>query len=515
MRKRVGRAGRLIYAFAYFLSLFIVLACTASRAGAQPKAPATQVASVSPSVVIYLIDTLRADRVGVYGCKDGLTPKLDALAAECVTFDQAYSAAPWTLPSIASLFTSTFLTEHGLVTTSSVQPEDLKTLGQILATRGYRSAVFTANAWSNWIADAKRGYPRCFVQKPVYDWNRWQEWFRREAKPPFHAYVHTIEPHIPYSAPLEFINRFGPITEEERKAANATIRNYTKNRLHLDDQRESTLSHFSEELATREAEAMAPLPAMSTTIRLLYDANVAWADENLGRFVQYLKDQGRWDDCLFVLLSDHGEEFGEHGGWMHGQSLHEELLRVPLLIHFPRGEFAGTRMKEIASLVDVMPTILDYMGCRAEQAECRGRNWLPVLRGETIASDSNAARVVAVRHNTSRSDHLHRKTRGTLNIAVREGPWKAIWNVDLDSLELYHLQRDPREQANLASADEETAKRLLTVAKRFMKNEKRRAPGRVAEKLDRKSEENLRELGYLGDETDDEDDEKGKERKRP
>ncbi|NUQ44633.1 MAG: sulfatase-like hydrolase/transferase [Phycisphaerae bacterium] len=466
---------------------------------AQSSPPSTQPAHRTPSVVIYLIDTLRADRVGVYGSKDGLTPKMDALAAECVLFEQASAAAPWTLPSITSLFTSTFLTEHGMGTTASALPDELKTLGQILAARGCRSAVFTANAWSGRIADAKRGYPRYFVQKPVYDWNRWQEWFSREAKSAFHAYVHTTEPHIPYSAPLDFINRFGPVTEEQRKDANEKMFNYVRNRPHAFDRRESTLTQFSEELAAIEAEAMAPLPAMSTTIRVLYDAHVAWADENLGRFVQYLKDQGRWDDCLFVLLSDHGEEFAEHGGWMHAQSLHEELLHVPLMIHFPRGEFAGAKISDPASLVDVMPTILDYMGCRAELAQCRGRSWLPRLRGEPAAPDASTARVVAVRHNTSRADHLFRRTRGNLNIAVREGPWKAIWNVDLDSLELYHLQRDPREQANLASADEETAKRLLTVAKRFMKNEKRRVPGRVAEKLDRKSEENLRELGYLGD----------------
>ena len=124
---------------------------------------------------------------------------------------------------------------------------------------------------------------------------------------------------------------------------------------------------------------MQELAQRADAINDLYDGEVLQADDVVREVVQALKKRKAWDNTLFILLSDHGEELGDHGGWEHDHSVYEELVHVPLLIRFPGGKHAGKRVARPVSLIDIKPTILDYLG-RPDLAEgCRGRSLMPLV----------------------------------------------------------------------------------------------------------------------------------------
>ncbi|MCK6483445.1 MAG: sulfatase-like hydrolase/transferase [Phycisphaerae bacterium] len=453
-------------------------------------------------VVIYLIDTLRIDRIGVYGGSGALTPNVDALAARSVLFEQAYAPAPWTLPSVTSLFTSTFLTEHGVVDLRRVMNPTLRPLARRLVAAGYATAAFTANANTSYITGDGGGYQRAQIIDKSLPPDVARAWLSSVAGRPFHLYVHTTEPHNPFIAPPEWIGRFGAVSDDRRRAVNAAMRAY----------RDATMADLQSGRAPgtvdnsdEQDRLMADLAAVWPDMRVLYDAHVAQADARLGEFVDLLREAGVWDDCLFILLSDHGEEFGEHGGWLHDQSLHEELVRVPLLIRFPRDAAAGRRVREVARLIDVMPTILDALGMKDETADCRGRSLLPLIDGSAAPPRDDAVHVVSMRSNRTKHYRPFKERRGDLNVALRQGRFKGVWNVEVGTLELYDLENDPGEMIDVAPQQPDRAAAMIAFARDWMKKQRHfsGSPDAAANArppaLDRAAERNLRKLGYLGD----------------
>jgi arylsulfatase A-like enzyme len=236
---------------------------------------------------------------------------------------------------------------------------------------------------------------------------------------------------------------------------------------------------------------------MQESIDILYDASVRWADANLGEVIAALKYSGVWDDAIFVFLSDHGEEMGEHGGWFHGQSVYEELAHVPLIIHFPRGEHGGQRISRPVSLVDLMPTIFDYIGEPGLCERCRGKSLMSLINGEYDIGDPDVA-IPAMRHNDSFYYRPFKEKRGDLNVVVRRDQWKGIWNDELGAMELYDLTLDPGELSDLSVRQPQLVQGMSEKARNWLKICKNNAvePER-AEEMDEETRERLRALGYL------------------
>ena len=244
---------------------------------------------------------------------------------------------------------------------------------------------------------------------------------------------------------------------------------------------------------------MRQLEALRPSIDVLYDAQIRLSDRRLGGVVKLLEQRGLWDETLFFLVSDHGEEFGEHGGWQHDQSLYEELIRVPMLVHFPHREFAGRRIDEAVSLVDVLPTIFDYLG-RPENADgSRGRSLLPLLRAAP-PDDASRLPVPAFRQNEKKYFRRFKETRGDLNVALRLGRWKGVWNAEPDSFELYDLESDAAERSDLSAEHPERASKLKAAAQAWLRTcreESHRRSRPVEREIDAATEDRLRALGYL------------------
>ncbi len=491
------------------VTAFLLIAATASCVKAQSatklnstlgdsssptKAVVAENDSQYPNVVIFLIDTQRADRLGTYGYdRRPTSPRIDALGREGVVFEQAYSPAPWTLPTVASLMTSVFPCEHRTLNDRDRLSESFDTLTSKLKRLGYT----TLNLYSNPYAGPRFGVARDYDEikhSRHNDGPKVAKVLDRHPQTPFFLYIHNGEPHNPYEAP-EHTDGFPDISQE--------IRKQVKN--HSWAYRRLTRADFikkrpigTTDNTAEQQEEMAKLNALYDEYNELYDAAVRQADTYVGSVIDLLEQRGLWDNTLFILLADHGEELNEHGGWLHDQSAYQELTHVPLIIRFPHEQYAGRRVKSVVSLVDVLPTIFECLQEPSFAHGARGNSLLPLIRGDE-PDDVDDFVVPSIRMNTKKHYRPWKESRGDINVVVRRGNWKGIWNVEPKIFELYHLSEDPWEQSEVSAENPELALAMRVFAKLWYINNKRDATERVTEtdEPDEETMENLRSLGYV------------------
>ncbi len=458
-------------------------------------------AAAPVNVVVYVVDTLRADRLGIYGYEKNTSPRIQALAAEGVVFERCYAGAPWTLPSVTSLITSTYPCEHGVVLIGDQLAPSIQTLTQRLASIGYSTCALSCNVHVH-TSGLDRGFD--FFAKinavagPITEF-----WINGVRRKPMYVYIHTMEPHDPYKTRPQYFKEFGDVRPDAIKAFGALQgRLMELQRVDYKWNADPANKAAQRRLGTtdntaEQTECIDALNRMKPEINAMYDGSIRLADDNLGGTIDALVKAGQWDNTLFIFTSDHGEEMGDHGGWLHDQSVYEELARVPLVIKFPGGQYRGKRVSGVVSLLDIMPTIFDVLG-RPELAQgARGRSLLPVVREEQRAGDE--LRVTTVRINEQTYYKPFRDARGDRNVVVRQGAWKGIYNVDQDRLELYDLTADPAERVDLASRHADRAAALHGYAKGWVE-----ACGKGVDAAQRKGleglseEDKLRALPYIG-----------------
>ena len=302
-------------------------------------------------VVIVFVDTLRPDRLGLYGHDRDTSPALDRFAEQAAVFDQARSVAPWTLPAVRSLLTGR-------------QPEAwdrASTLPGALAERGFATAMLGANHFLL----ASFGSARDWGWHTVLPWGTAEEqtdraldWLSETAGRDALLLVHYMDPHLPYDEPRAYRGRFGS----------------TPAPAGLD-------SPYVREGVERVA-ATGDVASLRAHLLERYDANVRYVDDQLARLLEALSEHDR-----VIVLSDHGEEFFEHGGFEHGHALWDELVRVPLLMSGPG--VVPARHAGPVSLLDVAPTVLEWLGAPALEAD--GISLLPQLRDPTRPGDPRRA----------------------------------------------------------------------------------------------------------------------------
>jgi arylsulfatase A-like enzyme len=378
----------------------------------------------APLVVIYLVDTLRADHTGVYGYERPTTPELDAFAADAVVFEQAIMHSSWTKPSVASILTSLLPGQHGAVQLRDPLPESRVTLAQRLDARGWATGAAIANSVIYAPESAfDRGFDS-FVGLHTEDDRRSKlvdadvvvdaalAWERSRRGLPTFLYVHTMDPHVPYGPPPPFDRMFEPHPTEDHPAR---------------DPRTDYLEPLDRERMIAQ-----------------YDGEIAYGDREFGRFLRALKDAGVYDDALILFTADHGEEFLDHGRWLHGRSVFDELIRVPLVLKLPGNRHAGRRVTSQVQGVDVVPTVLDILGISLP----------PELGGEPLQRAIETAPLPR----TALSEISH---RGFVAFGVRSDVDKFVRRFSPDDDELYFdLVRDPEEQHDVIEDHLERARFL-------------------------------------------------------
>ncbi|MFN2426049.1 MAG: sulfatase-like hydrolase/transferase [Candidatus Binatia bacterium] len=369
-----------------------------------------------------MIDALRADRVSVE-TGNPRTPNLAALAADGVTFRNAFASAPKTVPSVPQTFTSRYFPDsrHDFTLLSAWKDA------------GYdRTMAFIHNPYvTKWLGRLD----------PTFDLLRGGEFdavritddaidaLSRRGSDRIALYVHYLDVHVPLRPPADVAARFvdpsyrGPVGLEFADIPGAWAGRYDA----ADQQR----------------------------IGDLYDATVAATDAQVGRLVETLRAEGLYDRALVIVTSDHGEELWEHGAFFHGHSLYDELLHVPLIVKFPGAWSAGARVDGLAGTIDILPTVTDLLsrasGGKLAWPERDGRSLVPLVTGEAAPRTLFAT----VGRVDDRSPPLH---------AVRSDNAKLIHDVRDGREQLFDLDRDPAERSDLA-ADSSSADRLATLRK--------------------------------------------------
>jgi arylsulfatase A-like enzyme len=339
--------------------------------------PKTLVDANLPNITFLLLDTQRADRLGCYGYEreDGkqVSPVIDSLAAKGTRFDWCYSAAPWTRPSIASMFTGLYPTSHGAYEPTRALPDWTVTMAEVMHEKGYLTGGFSANANISAVWGFGQGFQEfwCLDDKELIDIVTWGEAVTRlrrvfkilhstvdnaavvneqvypfvaratgQGRPVF-TYVQYLDPHFPYAPVEDLINDPAP---------------------NLDDLMPDVDSKESNFLPYPFGKRPIPPQHVMDGFAKLYDAEVAFMDREIGRLLDDMKAKGLYggpNDWL-IITSDHGEEFFEHEQWGHGQNLYNEVIRVPLIVLGPNVP-AGQVIQTPVSLVDLLPTLAEIV----------------------------------------------------------------------------------------------------------------------------------------------------------
>jgi arylsulfatase A-like enzyme len=284
------------------------------------------------NVLIVLLDTVRWDHLGCYGYPENTSPAIDRLAADGVRFHRLMPQSSWTRPSVASLLTSTYPPVHGAEGRYDPVRAGLPDLAEALNRQGYASLGLTTNPnclpvwglgnrftrYTSITGENKQSADAAAIDAAV-------EGIAALAGRPWFVYLHLMAAHRPYTAPTGYADRFRP---------DRYVGTRPQRRVQAD--------------------------------LVSYDGEIAWADEQVGRLMDALKESGCYENTLILLLSDHGEQFLEHGRQGHGVSLYEEELRVPFIVKLPGGAWPGESRQALVEMVDVAPTILDLLALEPE-----------------------------------------------------------------------------------------------------------------------------------------------------
>jgi len=396
-----------------------------------------------PSVVVVNVETFRADAPSCYGGPEGITPALDALAAEGLLIERCVTAAPWTSPSVASLFTGLYPQSHGVTSYArSLLPESVATLAERASDAGVTTAAFCSNELISTNKNFDQGFETFFLA-PYANARQlvktFDDWLEDNQDLQFLAYLHLFEPHHPYNAPGADRDRYVPEELKQIDPEQALAR--LKGRLLAGDP-----------IRPDEPDVLA--------LHALYLGEVRYLDRQLERLRAALQERSLEQRVVLIVTGDHGEEFLEHGLLGHGSNVYAESVRVPLVFWGPGVVPAGERLTGPVEGARLFATILELMKVPYEAATVRPAlrffepdQGLPAysstahgIRGiETGETGETGVRVLF------RSIHGLRNRRSSLIYAPAvgvpdEGRFDPSW------LGLHDLNNDPGEQLDLSGS---------------------------------------------------------------
>ncbi|MGQ9618826.1 MAG: sulfatase [Candidatus Aminicenantia bacterium] len=423
-------------------------------------------------IILISLDTFRRDYMGIYSGDRFITPEIDKLAKDSVVFENAYAQSSWTLPSHTSIFTGLFPVNHFTNTARNKIPDAILTLPQILKFRGFVNFAYTGGCY----VSARHGFCKGFdlykegdgfqlpdSSTPIYE--RASSFLSNSKGKNFFLFLHTYQFHDPLFSPND-------VKEEVFKDKKLIWDLLFLNQL--------LKKKGSKPFTKEEIE----------NIKLLYRAEAKTIDKHLiGPLIRKLREEGLYDETMIILTSDHGDEIMEHGGFLHGNTLYNELIRIPLIIKFPYQKFKGKRISKNVRHVDLAPTILDFLGFEPSKYPMDGESLIPLIKGK-----ENKERPIF-----SEIYYPKEKLDAPPSSAIILGNFKLIFNGKFSGnpelqYELYDLSKDPEEKKNIYSESQEAFK----ILKELLEEYKKKASD-FSEKIVISDElrEKLKALGYL------------------
>lgn len=442
---------------------------TVSLAGLLPAC--SKEAPAGPSLVVITLDTFRADRIGAYGSKQGLTPNIDRIAAEASLFENAITPIGTTHPAHASLFTGLYPGEHGVRFNGDVLKDNARTLAEWMEEAGYETGAFVSKRNLVVRGGFQQGFEtRSDVDAVGKDKTRtgaevnalalpWLESVKDEA---FFMWVHYFETHSPLEKTAHAAEQMGDYDGPLRDGAPTKL------------------------LYALGSDELPNTPENRAAISALYDGEVKETDRLVGEVMEKLRALGRLDDTIVVVVADHGELLGEHGEIGHGFHVNQEVLHVPLLIREPGGGPAR-RITQRASLIDFLPTIAERLDL--PRPATSGRSLARLIRGETLPEIPQFASVRTPRLEEKGGE----REEDVASIAAFFGCYKLV--LSSEGAVVFDLSDDPMESAPAGSAAAEKAReKLLPLAADHRVRER---PDSTPVDLPPDVLEELEQLGYI------------------
>jgi arylsulfatase A-like enzyme/Flp pilus assembly protein TadD len=402
----------------------------------------------APNIIVITVDTTRADRMGFLGNTHGLTPNLDVLARQGVVFENAFSQAPLTPVSHATIFSGTYPQFHTVTDFGHPLPALLPYLPDILQKSGYHTAAFIGSIILDPNAGMGPGFDRGygffdagFHAKHDHGESRYDTverrgggvvahaiaWLNKNRQSPFFIWVHLYDPHAPYDPPPPYDKRF----------------------------------------------------------KDPYEGEIAYADASLGKLFTYLRQRGLYENTLIVMMSDHGESLGAHGESMHGIFLYDETIHVPLLFKLPGELLARRRVNARVRLVDVTPTLLNMLSLPLPPT-FQGESLVPLMKGSPKGTDDLPA--------YAETDYPHRAFGWSALRSLRAGKYLFV---HAPKRELYDQAQDKSAAHNLATSSPAVASTLQAQLNDFHDKTTSYHEKSAQAPLTSEQSENLSALGYV------------------
>ena len=433
-----------------------------------------------PNIILITADALRADHLSCYGYQRKTSPNIDQFARKSVVFKNAIAPASWTLPALASLFTSLYPSYHGANAWNTRLLPSEETLPKILKKNGYTTVASVNSSFLFPAYGLSEGYDfydygQSRIEEQLQSVSRGLESMKGRK---FFFYIHFLSPHATYRAPFPFCDAFGKYDSSKLEPSNHMLQ---------------TLNDSGRLLSLSDR----------NYIISQYDGAVLYLDDIFKRLLDRIQQLGLYQNTLIIFSSDHGEQFQEHGGLAHGRSLYQGEIHIPLIIKAPSGYGReGLRISTNVSAIDIPTTVLDLIKVRPPDS-FQGRSLLPLLQGqpleETMAfAELNNARLLAILKWGYK--YLSEYSEDPL------APQKSSGISGQKSVirqELYDLKRDPGEAHNLAASRPDLLNLFYKEKETFMEFASRFRQTRFRDQdanrimLDDSRREQLRALGYI------------------
>ncbi len=343
-----------------------------------------------PNILLIIVDTLRADHLGLYGYHRDTSPNLDILAERSSVFERAYSHSPWTMPSVASILTGLEPREHGVSQWQDPLERQLVTISEVLQEHGYRTAAGVSH----------------HILMPEYNYDQGFEVYNTSV-------LDQGSPHLIASSPS--IAQFGLVQTRPRRREPWFVL------LHFFDPHAEYLDHEGHHFGDEDMDR--------------YDSEIAFTDAHLGTLFERMAERGQLEKTIVVLVADHGEEFRDHGRIMHTLTLYEEVIHIPLVVYVPG--FEARRLDHVVAETQLAPTLFALAGLPVPPSF--GAPAIPFDKGGFLQADDY---------------QVHAETREKANKdAVIDGDWKLIRDNKRRRFQLFDLATDPGEKKNLRSKE--------------------------------------------------------------
>jgi arylsulfatase A-like enzyme len=469
--------------------------------------PAASAARRPRGVILIQADTLRRDHLDAYGYSRQTAPAVARLAREGALFRNYTVQATWTKVSTPTLMTALYPMSHGVADFADHLPASAHTLAESYRAAGYATVSLASVIFTGQFTNLHQGFEELHEDgsfsepgssKTAREYiDRLAEWLGRHGDTAFFAFLHVFDPHDPFEPRRPYDAVWAdPSLKEAHEQQLEAVRKVIK---------EPLLKMFGMPSRDELVKAGLDADAFVRHDRDWYDGSIRGMDVELARLMQTLGRLGLANDTLVVFLSDHGEEFLEHGRMFHGQSVYGELTQTPLIMHWPAGLSGGRVVDDVVQTIDVMPTLLDLSGIEPPPA-IQGQSLVPLLHVTGDAREARWQRRPAITQKaiTAADGGAAPPPNDTESFAITDGQWKLVHHTVRPrggpEFELYDFAKDPLNLTDVAAAHPEVIARLskaLDGWKHMAQAAKLKPDAEAARDLSPEQLQRLKSLGYV------------------